>query len=112
MTPEYGQPPNRPAHLTRDEVMAVIEEFCRLQVKLIPSKHFQKSSKPRNVTVRDAIDILTSGQVIRGPVWHDNHGGWIYFICGKDVEGDDLEVRIGITEDRTAIILVTVVEPN
>jgi hypothetical protein len=35
-----------------------------------------------------------------------------YFMCGKDVEGEDLEVRIGITEDRAAIILVTVVEPN
>lgn len=112
MTSKYGQPPDRPRPLTRDEVMAVIEGFCRLHVKLIPSKHFQKSSKSRNVTVRDAIDILASGQVIRKPEWHDNYGGWVYFICGKDVEGEDLEVRIGITEDRAAIILVTIVEPN
>lgn len=47
--------------LTRDEVMAVIEEFCRLQVKLIPSKHFQKSGRSRNVTVSDAVEILTRG---------------------------------------------------
>ncbi|PWB82225.1 MAG: hypothetical protein C3F08_00145 [Candidatus Methylomirabilota bacterium] len=92
--------------------MAVIEEFSRLQVKLIPSKHFQKSGRSRNVTVSDAIEILTSGKPNREPEWNDNYGGWIYFICGKDVEGDDLEVRIGITEDRTAIILVTVVEPH
>jgi hypothetical protein len=112
MTPARDSTSDRPAPLTRDEVMAVIEEFCRLHVKLIPSKHFQKSGKSRHVTVSDAIDILTRGQAHREPEWHNNYGGWVYFICGKDVEGDDLEVRIGITEDRTAIILVTVVEPN
>jgi len=112
VTIEHGNSPDRPTALTRDEVMAVIEEFSRLQVKLIPSKHFQKSGRSRNVTVSDAIEILTSGKPNREPEWNDNYGGWIYFICGKDVEGDDLEVRIGITEDRTAIILVTVVEPH
>jgi hypothetical protein len=98
--------------MTRDEVMAVIEGFCRLQVNLIPSKHFLKSGKSRNVAVRDAIDILTSGQILREPEWNETYGGWVYFVCGKDVEGDEIELRISITEDRAAIILVTVVEPN
>lgn len=111
MTPKHDQFSDRLKPLTGDEVMAVIEGFCRLQVKLIPSRHFQESAQSRDVILSDAIGILTSGQVNREPEWNENYRGWVYFICGKDIEGDDLEVRIGITEDRTAIILVTVVEP-
>jgi hypothetical protein len=102
----------RPTPLTNEEVEAYIEGWCRLQVKLIPSKHFQKQGQARNITVADAKDILTRGRVVGNPEWNDNFGDWTYAVRGMDVEGDELEIRIGILRDREAIVLVTAYEPN
>ena len=102
----------RPTPLTNAEVEAYVEGWCRLQVKLIPSKHFQKQGQARNVTVGDAKDILARGRVLGNPEWNDNFGDWTYAVRGVDIEGDELEIRIGILHDREAIVLVTAYEPN
>lgn len=72
----------RPTPLTNEEVEAYIEGWSRLQVKLIPSKHFQKQGQARNVTVGDAKDILTRGRVVGNPEWNDKFGDWTYAVRG------------------------------
>jgi len=102
----------RLARLTVAEIEAVIEGFCQLQVNLIVSKHFLKQAAARGVTVTDAKRILTDGRIAGKQEWNDKFGDWTYGLRGTDVEGDELELRIGITPDRKAIVLVTVFEPN
>ena len=102
----------RPAPLSAAEIEAVIEGFCRLQVNLIVSRHFLKQAAARGVTVTDAKRILTEGRIAGKQEWNANFGDWTYGLRGTNVEGDELELRIGITPDRKAIVLVTVFEPN
>lgn len=103
---------SRPTPLTIAEIEAIVEGFCGLQVSLIPSKHFLTQAARRGVTVSDAKRILAEGEVIGNAEWNDKFGDWTYGICGCDVEGDELELRIGVTKDRKAIVLITVFEPN
>jgi hypothetical protein len=98
--------------LTTAEIEAVIEGFIRLHVSLVTSRHFPERGVPRHVSVSDATWILTMGQVLGKPEWNEKYGNWTYAVRGEDVEGDPLELRIGIEAERTAIVLVTVYEPN
>ena len=112
-TPDAGAAPTaRPPSLTTAEVEAVIEGFIRLQVSLITSRHFRKRGAHRHVSVSDATWILTNGRVLGNPEWNAEYGDWTYAVRGEDVEGDSLELRIGVETERTAIVLVTVYEPN
>jgi len=98
--------------LSNAEVEEVIAGFIQLRVTLITSKHFRKQAAHRNVAVSDAIQILTNGSVLGKPEWNERYSGWTYAVSGHDVEGDRLELRIGIEPGGIAIVLVTIYEPN
>jgi hypothetical protein len=111
-TKDPPDPTPRQPPLTNAEVEAVIDGFIRLQVALIPSRHFRKRGAARHVSVSDATWVLTNGQVLGNPEWNEAYGDWAYAVRGEDVEGEVLELRIGIEPDRAAIVLITVYEPN
>lgn len=117
-TPTASAPDENPSRPTRHpplsnaDVEAIIAGFIQLRVNLITSKHFRKQAAHRNVAVSDAIEILTNGTVIGKPEWNEKYGDWTYAIRGQDVEGDELELRIGVEPEGSAMVLVTIYEPN
>jgi hypothetical protein len=55
---------------------------------------------------------MTLGRLVPGAQWRDESGDWTYGVRGTDVEGDEAEIRFGISDDRNIITLVTVIDPN
>lgn len=100
------------APLTVEAVAAVIEGFVQLQVALIPSKHFQQRGRRRGISIQDAQWILTTGRVTGNPEWNERFGDWTYEVRGADMEGADIVLRIGISPNRSTIVLVTTYEPS
>lgn len=54
----------------------------------------------------DAIKVLEGAQRVT-PTWNDKAQTWNYDIPGRDIEGQDLTIRIAPTDDGAGTVLVT-----
>ncbi len=61
-------PADQKCPLTEEEVRDVLEGFLRLEVRIIPTKHFRDNAPTRDFGTQDAIHILAMGHLIYEPV--------------------------------------------
>jgi hypothetical protein len=54
----------------------------------------------------DAVAVLEAARRIK-PVWNTNTGTWNYDVPGKDLDGNELTIRIVPADDHAGIVLVT-----
>ena len=103
---------DRPPALTSEEITELLEYFCRNLVKLAYSNHFKQRCASRGIYQSDVIRVLSMGRLVGVPQWRDTSNTWTYGVRGNDIDGDEIEFRIAISDDRETIILVTVLDPN
>lgn len=100
-------PVDRKSPLTEDEVRAVLDAFLRLEVRIIPTRHFIQTAPTRDFGTQDASYILSMGSLTYEPQFNELVDDWTYGIEGEDFEGERLTIRFGISADRLLIWLVT-----
>jgi hypothetical protein len=62
--------------------------------------------RERNFDMNDALKVLVESRNVK-PVWNEKNRSWNYDLTGRDIEGEELTIRIAITEDQKGVILVT-----
>jgi hypothetical protein len=61
----------------------------------------------RHITVRDVLNAIDTGGILKPPEWNDETTRYNYFITGKDIEGEELTLKIAISDDEEMIFLIT-----
>lgn len=100
-----------PVALSEEEVLEIVAKALTRVGKVFSSKHFKDSMNNRNFRITDARKVLGECTTIK-PVLNTNeksHGykNWNYDFTGKDTDGNDLVIRIAVTDDKEGIVLVT-----
>lgn len=98
----------QPRPLSAKEILDCVTKALIPGGRIFPSKHFRLERMPqRNFDMIDTRKVLSSGKLIQPPTWNDLLESWNYDICGTDVEGVDLTIRIAIDSESNGVILVT-----
>lgn len=69
--------------------------------------HFKKRMEQRNISIRDVLNAIDTGKISKSPEWNDEHSEYNYFITGKDIEGEELTIKIAISDNEEMTILIT-----
>ena len=97
----------RPKPLDSDHVLQVIRNALGLQGQVLPSRHIVRDSMPkRSFDMNDVINVLDKATTVR-PSWNTNTGTWNYDVKGRDLDGNELTIRIVPNDDDDRIVLVT-----
>jgi len=67
---------------------------------------FRQRMKERSFDIQDALRVLENATNAR-PKWNTKSSTWNYDLSGTDIDGEDLTIRIAITEDDNGVVLVT-----
>jgi hypothetical protein len=95
----------RPKPLKAEEVLRLVSAALA-RGRVYPSKHFRQRMRERNFNIQDALHVLENAKDAR-PKWNSEAATWNYDLSGKDIEGEELTIRIAITEDDDGVVLVT-----
>ena len=96
----------RPEPLKEKDVLRVVSLALERAGRVIPSRHFWERGRKRHFDISDAIKVLTEATEAK-TVWNEKSQSWNYDMTGKDMERNELTVRLAITEDQKGVILVT-----
>lgn len=92
---------------TENEVLDYVIKAVLPGGRLFPSKHFLRERMPgREFDMLDARKVLCECKTVK-TLWNDRYGSWNYDLVGKDIEGNELTIRIAIDDETKGIILVT-----
>ena len=94
--------PPLPANLVLD-----IVRRCTTDGHLTWKPHFKKRIEQRRISISDVLHSIDTGRISKPPEWNDEHKEYNYFITGKDIEGEELTLKIGISDDEETTILIT-----
>jgi len=64
------------------------------------------SMPKRSFDMNDVINVLDKATTVR-PSWNTNTGTWNYDVKGRDLDGNELTIRIVPNDDDDRIVLVT-----
>ena len=64
------------------------------------------SMPKRNFDMNDVINVLDKATTVR-PSWNTNTETWNYDVKGRDLDGNELTIRIVPNDDDDGIVLVT-----
>lgn len=95
----------RPAPLKSRDVLDIISSALGSAGAVLPSKHFRERMPERNFDLQDALKVLKEASEAK-PKWNTNSKTWNYDLHGKDINGEELTIRIAI-EDGGHVIFVT-----
>ena len=70
--------------------------------------HLKKRMDERNISIRDVINAIEVGKIVKTPEWNAEFGEYNYLVKGKDIEGANLSVRVAISEETEMLTLITV----
>ena len=95
----------KPKSLDKDQVLKAIRDALGPQGRIFPSRHITRDSMPkRNFDMTDVLNVLSKATTVK-PMWNTKTETWNYDIPGRDLDGNELTIRIVPTED--GIVLVT-----
>ena len=95
----------RPKPLKAEDVLKIVS-VALARGKVYPSQHFRQRMKERSFDIQDALRVLENATNAR-PKWNTKSSTWNYDLSGTDIDGEDLTIRIAITEDDNGVVLVT-----
>jgi len=95
----------KPKSLDKDQVLKAIRDALGPQGRIFPSRHITRDSMPkRNFDMTDVLNVLSKATTVK-PMWNTKTETWNYDIPGRDLDGNELTIRMVPTED--GIVLVT-----
>lgn len=95
----------RPKPLRAEDVLKIVS-VALARGRIYPSQHFRQRMRERRFDIHDAIRVLEKATDAR-PKWNTKLATWNYDLSGTDIEGEELTIRIAITDDDNGVILVT-----
>jgi hypothetical protein len=95
--------PPLPANLVLD-----IVRRCTTDGQLTWKPHFKKRMEQRRISISDVLNTIDTGRISKPAEWNDEHGEYNYFITGKDIEGEELTLKIAIADDEEMTFLITI----
>ena len=84
-----------------------IVKRCTTDGKLTYKQHFKKRMEERHISIRDVINAIDTGKISKLPEWNDETARYNYFLTGKDIEAEELTLKIAISDDEEMIFLIT-----
>jgi hypothetical protein len=97
----------KPKPLDTATVLKAIESALGVGGSVIPTRHISQDSMPkRNFDMQDVVNVLSKATTAK-PAWNTKTETWNYDVPGKDLDGNDLTIRIVPTDDLTGVVLVT-----
>jgi len=84
-----------------------IVKRCTTHGQLTYRPHFRKRMEERHITIRDVLNSIDTGEILKPPEWNEEFGEYNYFITGQDLEGIELTIKIAIAERDEMITLIT-----
>ena len=70
--------------------------------------HVKQRMEERNISIRDVINTVEGGKLVRRPEWNEKYGEYNYLIRGRDIEGAKLTVKVAISEEEGMLTFITV----
>jgi len=55
----------------------------------------------------DVLNVFENGRISKPPEWNKEYEEYNYFVTGEDIEGEELTLRIAISEEEDMITLIT-----
>ena len=90
-----------------DSLVLNIVKRCTTVGQLTWKPHFKERMEQRHISIRDVLNAIDTGGILRPPEWNDETTRYNYFITGKDIEGEELTLKIAISNDEEMTILIT-----
>lgn len=99
---------DRPSPYPKEEAKLRIRLILR-EGETVYSRHLKDDirSGRHGADFNDILHVLTTGDVVRDPVWDECHRQWKYNVEGRDLEDEDLRVITVIIDEDFRIFLVT-----
>lgn len=96
-----AEPPSRDAILRA--IRRILEEGW-----FIRTDHFLVRARQRDVWDYEAVAVIESGRIVRGPSWNADHSDWEVTMEGTTVDGDTVTVGLAVDLEDDKLYLVTV----
>jgi pyruvate/2-oxoglutarate dehydrogenase complex dihydrolipoamide acyltransferase (E2) component len=97
----------KPPPLSKNEAINTCRKYLN-EGKVTWSPHLKQRMKERNISIRDVINTVEGGTIVKTPEWKEEYGEYNYFIRGKDIEGTKLTVKVAISEEEEMLTFITV----
>jgi hypothetical protein len=85
--------------------------ICRRLLKngaFVPTPHFKGRMARRNILIRDIFRVINKGEIKDQPEWDMEHQNYKFSVSGNDIEGNELEVVVGLFIEEEMMSFVTI----
>ena len=96
----------RPPPLSKNDALEMSKKFLE-SGNVTFTKHLSVRMKERNFGMGDIFSVIENGVICKEPEWNGDRGEDNYFIEGKDIEEDDLTLRIAISTNEDLLTIIT-----
>ena len=90
-----------------DKLVLDIVKRCTTDGQLTWKPHFKKRMEQRHISIGDVLNAIDTGRISKSPEWNDEHAEYNYYITGRDIEGEELTIKIAISDNEEMTILIT-----
>lgn len=91
--------------MTKDKIYALIRDVVCYE-NLIVSSHCYERMDERNVTDEDIAEVMENGELVKYS-WDSDFDNWNCEMTGKDLDGDVLNIEIGLAKDGRSATIIT-----
>lgn len=102
-----GVDSKKPPPLSKSEAIETCRKYLN-EGKVTWPPHLKQRMEERNISIRDVINTVEGGKLVRAPEWNERYREYNYLIRGRDIEGAKLTVKVAISEEEEMLTCITV----